>query len=71
MSCGKFRIKEIGSHELAHVDRRQNRAMPISDDVGKEKRFRKADMLAKCFKVLCFGVHSGQTRATGIEKCGI
>lgn len=63
--------KLIGIQELTPEDRRLNRAMPISDEDGKEKRFRRADMLASCFKIVCFGMHSGQTRVTGIEKCGI
>lgn len=69
---GKFRIKEINWNPGTNPwGQKAKRAMPISDEDGKEKRFRWADMLASCFKIVCFGMHSGQTRVTGIEKCGI
>lgn len=44
--------KLIGSQELTPVDRRQNRVMPISGDDGKGIRFRRANMLASCFKIV-------------------
>lgn len=63
--------KLIGSRELTPVDRRQNRVMPISGDDGKGIRFRRANVLASCLKIVCFVMHSRQTRVPGIRKHGM